>query len=100
VHDNIGAFGGDPDRVTVFGQSAVADSVFSLVLCEQTTGLFQRAIMQSAPLGVHHGIDGLDSQTLRFGYLIPANVGYPHALRRKSVTYVHTRAGRGTRLRV
>ena len=59
VHDNIGAFGGDPERVTVFGQSAGADSVLSLMLCEQTTGLFQRAIMQSAPLGVRDGRDAM-----------------------------------------
>jgi len=59
VHDNISAFGGDPDRVTVFGQSAGADSVFSLMLCEQTTGLFQRAILQSAPLGVRDGRDAM-----------------------------------------
>jgi para-nitrobenzyl esterase len=59
VHDNIGAFGGDPDRVTVFGQSAGADSVLSLMLCEQTTGLFQHAIMQSAPLGVRDGRDAM-----------------------------------------
>jgi para-nitrobenzyl esterase len=57
VHDNIDAFGGDPGRVTVFGQSAGADSVYSLMLCEETTGLFQRAIMQSAPLGVREGRD-------------------------------------------
>jgi para-nitrobenzyl esterase len=57
VHDNIGAFGGDPDRVTVFGQSAGADSVFALMMCEQTAGLFQRAIMQSAPLGARAGRD-------------------------------------------
>jgi para-nitrobenzyl esterase len=59
VHDNIGAFGGDPGRVTVFGQSAGADSVLSLMLCERTTGLFQRAIMQSAPLGVRDGRDAM-----------------------------------------
>jgi para-nitrobenzyl esterase len=59
VHDNIGAFGGDPERVTVFGQSAGADSVLSLMLCEQTTGLFGRAIMHSAPLGVRDGRDAM-----------------------------------------
>jgi para-nitrobenzyl esterase len=59
VHDNISAFGGDPDRVTVFGQSAGGDSVFSLLLCEQTARLFQRAILQSAPLGVRSGRDAM-----------------------------------------
>ena len=58
VRDNIGAFGGDRDRVTVFGQSAGADSVLSLMLCAQTTGLFQRAIMQSAP-GLRDGRDAM-----------------------------------------
>jgi para-nitrobenzyl esterase len=59
VHDNIEALGGDPERVTVFGQSAGADSVFSLMLCEETTGLFQRAIMQSAPLGIRDDRDAM-----------------------------------------
>jgi para-nitrobenzyl esterase len=59
VQDNIGAFGGDRDRVTVFGQSAGADSVLSLMLCEQTAGLFGRAIVQSAPLGVRDGRDAM-----------------------------------------
>lgn len=59
VRGNIAAFGGDPDQVTVFGQSAGGDSVFSLMLCEQTVGLFHRAIMQSAPLGVRTGREAM-----------------------------------------
>ncbi|AGB26536.1 carboxylesterase type B [Mycobacterium sp. JS623] len=59
VRDNVAAFGGDPDRVTVFGQSAGGDSVFSLMLCQQTVGLFHRAIMQSAPLGVRTGREAM-----------------------------------------
>jgi para-nitrobenzyl esterase len=59
VHDNIATFGGDPGKVTVFGQSAGGDSVLSLMLCDQTAGLFQRAIMQSAPLGVRDGREAM-----------------------------------------
>ncbi|RUP06292.1 MAG: carboxylesterase/lipase family protein [Mycobacterium sp.] len=51
----IAAFGGDPSRVTIFGQSAGGDSVLSLMLSSQTAGLFTRAILQSAPLGLRKG---------------------------------------------
>ncbi|MFD6436092.1 carboxylesterase/lipase family protein [Streptomyces venezuelae] len=48
VRDHIGAFGGDPDRVTVFGQSAGGGSVAALLAAPGAAGLFGRAVAQSA----------------------------------------------------
>jgi para-nitrobenzyl esterase len=47
VKSNIAVFGGDPSNVTVFGQSAGAMAIGSLVSSPETKGLFQRAIGQS-----------------------------------------------------
>jgi len=47
VKKNIEAFGGDPENVTLFGQSAGSMSVSVLSCAEETQGLFQHAILQS-----------------------------------------------------
>lgn len=114
VHDNIGTFGGDPDRVTIFGQSAGADSVFSLMLaiasncrCCSTRprGPMRRcsaAIPSTSDWPRPCAATGAASLTAASAdsirrrcvsaSAVPPNVGYPHAFRRNSVTQAHARA--------
>ncbi|MGM0569255.1 carboxylesterase/lipase family protein [Marinobacter sp.] len=47
LQDNIAAFGGNPDNVTIFGQSGGGGKVYSLMNSPLATGLFHKAIVQS-----------------------------------------------------
>ena len=49
VRDNIAGFGGDPDNVTIFGESAGGMSVMALLSMPLAAGLFHKAIAQSGP---------------------------------------------------
>jgi para-nitrobenzyl esterase len=50
VRDEIHRFGGDPARVTIFGESAGGANVYTLLLSPRARGLFHRAIVQSGSL--------------------------------------------------
>ena len=63
VRDNIAAFDGDPDNVTIFGESAGGHSVLSQIASPGAAGLFHKAIVQS---GSYNG-DQVPLADLSFG---------------------------------
>jgi para-nitrobenzyl esterase len=57
VKNNISLFGGDPDNVTIFGESAGGHNVLSLLVSSQAKGLFHKAISQSGYTTSYSKID-------------------------------------------
>ena len=86
IRDNARAFRGDPDRVTIFGESAGAMSVGLHLVAPGSQGLFRAAILESNPYGLPY--KGLD-EARRLGVILRAGLGCPFGgldcLRRASV---------------
>ena len=57
VHENIAAFGGNPDNVTIFGQSAGGGSVSILPVMKEANGYFHKVIAQSGSTGLAFPVD-------------------------------------------
>ncbi|MGY1633498.1 carboxylesterase/lipase family protein [Geodermatophilus sp. SYSU D01186] len=73
VRENIAAFGGDPERVTLFGESAGAMSIGILLGMPRAEGLFRRAVLQSG--AAHHVIPPVEAA--RIGARLAEVLGVP-----------------------
>lgn len=60
IRENIESFGGDRENVTLFGQSAGAQTIACLLTADNTDGLFKNAVLQSTPLGAMTGRTDMD----------------------------------------
>ncbi|XP_042529454.1 neuroligin-4, X-linked-like [Dipodomys spectabilis] len=74
VEENVGAFGGDPKRVTIFGSGAGASCVSLLTLSHYSEGLFQKAIIQS---GTALSSWAVNYQPARYARALAAQLGCP-----------------------
>jgi len=79
VQRNINSFGGDPSRVTIFGQSAGGESVLIHLVSPESKGLYQQAIVESGPFWANGPtIDNVHSKTdaEQFGVTYANSLGY------------------------
>ncbi|XP_041443349.1 neuroligin-2 isoform X2 [Xenopus laevis] len=72
LEENIGHFGGDPERITIFGSGAGASCVSLLILSHHSEGLFQKAIAQS---GTAISSWSVNYEPLKYTRLLAAKVG-------------------------
>ncbi|MBO0676247.1 carboxylesterase/lipase family protein [Mycolicibacterium sp. S2-37] len=75
VRDNIAAFGGDPGNVTIFGESAGAHAVATLLAVPQAEGLFARVISESPASGMIRSAESAARFAARFVELLGAEPG-------------------------
>jgi para-nitrobenzyl esterase len=75
VRDNIAGFGGDPDKVTIAGESAGGMSVCDHLVAPGSVGLFRAAIIQSAPCQAQLALP--DAERISVDYARDAGCGDP-----------------------
>lgn len=73
VRDNVAGFGGNPDEVTVAGESAGAISIGALLAMPRAAGLFRRAVLQSG--SAHHTLTAATAG--RVAEYLAAELGVP-----------------------
>ncbi|KAM8794267.1 LOW QUALITY PROTEIN: neuroligin-2-like [Eudromia elegans] len=76
LQENVGHFGGDPQRITIFGSGAGAACVSLLILSHHSEGLFQKAIAQS---GTAISSWSVNYQPLKYARLLAAKLGCERA---------------------
>ncbi|WP_312298661.1 carboxylesterase family protein [Chryseobacterium sp.] len=65
INSYIAGFGGDEKNITLLGQSSGGDAIAHLMISDGTEGLFQRVIIQSAPLGLRHKRQKMSAEFLK-----------------------------------
>ncbi|WP_182359915.1 carboxylesterase/lipase family protein [Tomitella gaofuii] len=94
VRDNISAFGGDPDNVTLFGESSGGGAVTTLMTVPRAAGLFHRAIAQSSPATSVYGMQRAASVAGRLLRILDVPADRADALRTMPATALAAASGR------